>query len=183
MTLSTLAIIIGGAYCLPQLYALAKPKEFAATARAFPRSEPIGFLLMGIGTIWFLYNLNAEAIADFAAYKKWMLTGFAALGLLTCIYVRDYLAVRGLSVCLLLLAWLTLNHTRWADSPARLVLVVWAYLWIIAAMWFTVSPWRLRDFLNWWTADERRIRTGGVLQLALGVVVLILGATVFRQIK
>lgn len=183
MTLSTLAIIIGGTYCLPQIYALAKPKEFAAAARSFPRSEPLGFLLMAIGTIWFLYNLNAEAIADFAAYKKWMLTGFGALGLLTCIYVRDYLAVRGLSVCLLLLAWLTLNHTRWGNSPARLILVVWAYLWIIAAMCFTVSPWRLRDLLNWWTANDRRIRKGGLLQLVLGALILILGATVFRQAK
>jgi hypothetical protein len=181
MTLSTLAIIIGGAYCLPQVYALLKPKEFAVRVRAFPRSEPIGFFLMALGTVWFLYNLNAEAIADFAAYKKWMLTGFGALGLLTCIYVRDYLAVRGMSVCLLLLAWLTLNHTRWAESPARLILVVWAYCWVIAAMWFTVSPWRVRDLLHWFTANEQRIRLGSLLQLAFGIVVLVLGATAFRQ--
>jgi hypothetical protein len=137
---------------------------------------------MGFGTAWFLYNLNAEAIADFAAYKKWMLTGFGALGLLTCIYVRDYLAVRGLSVCLLLLAWLTLNHTRWAESSARLILVIWAYCWIVAAMWFTVSPWRLRDLIHWFTANERRIRFGSILQLAFGAVILILGVTVFRQV-
>src|SRR5215217_8242107 len=123
MTLSTLAIIIGVAYSIPHIYALLKPKEFAEHARAFPRCEKTGFVLMGLGTAWFLYNLNAEAIADFAAYKKWMLIGFGAVGVLTCIYVRDYLAVRGLSVCLLLLAWFTLNHTRWAESEARLILV------------------------------------------------------------
>ena len=180
MTLSTLAIIIGAAYCALHLFALLQPETFARQARAFPRSETIGFVLMGLGTVWFLYNLNSEAIADFAAYKKYMLTGFGALGLLTCIYVRDYLAVRGLAVCLLLLAWFTLNHTRWEESPSRLVLVIWAYAWVICGMWFSISPWRLRDLLNWWTANTKRLRAGSLLQLALGATILLLGLTAFR---
>ena len=146
MTLSTLAILIGAAYCLLQLYALAKPRSFTEHARAFPRCQISGFVLMGLGTLWFLSNLNSEAIADFAAYKKWMLIGFGALGLFTCIYVRDYLAVRGLAVCLLLLAWFTLNRTRWEDSAGRLVLVIWAYTWVLAGMWFTVSPLAIARF-------------------------------------
>jgi hypothetical protein len=181
MTLSTLAILIGAVFCAIQLFALLQPEAFTKYARAFPRSEGIGFVLMAIGTAWFLYNLQAEAIADFAAYKKYMLIGFGAIGVLTCIFVRDFLAVRGLAICLLLLAWVTLNRTRWAESPARLILVVWAYVWVICGMWFTVSPWRLRDFLNWWTATAGRLRFGSVLQLALGATVLALGLTAFRQ--
>jgi hypothetical protein len=180
MTLSTLAIILGAGYSLLHAWALFNPQSFARQARAFPRNEAAGFVLMGLGTAWFLYNLNAEAIADFAAYKKWMLTGFGAIGILSCIYVRDYLAVRGLSVVLLLLAWVTLNHTRWAESDWRLVLVVWAYTWVIAAMWFTVSPFRLRDLLHWLTASESRLRLGSTVQLALGILVLVLGVTAFR---
>jgi hypothetical protein len=181
MTLSTLAILLGAFYCLPPIYALTNPKGFTAFARAFPRNEQIGYILMAAGTVWFLYNLNSEAIADFAAYKKWMLIGFGGLGLASCIYVRDYLAVRGLSVCLLLLAWFTLNHTRWAHSDARLLLVVWAYLWVVAAMWFTVAPWRLRDLLLWFTARESRVKVGSMIQLAFGALVIVLGATLLRQ--
>ena len=181
MTLSILAILIGAVYCAIQLFALLQPAAFTRQARAFPRSEGIGFVLMGIGTIWFLYNLQSEAIADFAAYKKYMLIAFGAIGVLTCIFVRDFLAVRGLAVCLLLLAWFTLNRTRWEDSSARLILVVWAYLWVICGMWFTISPWRLRDFLNWWTANSNRLKLGSVLQLALGAIVLLLGLTAFRH--
>jgi hypothetical protein len=48
-------------------------------------------------------------------------------------------------------------------------------------MWFTISPWRLRDFLNWWTASHARLRAGGLLGLAFGATVLVLGLTVFRQ--
>lgn len=181
MTLSTLAIILGASYCLLQIYALVKPQAFTEKARAFPRCQFTGFILMGLGTAWFLYNLNSEAIADFAAYKKWMLTGFGAIGILTCIYVRDFLAVRGLSVCLLLLAWFTLNHTRWEDSSTRLVLVIWAYSWVLLGMWFSISPWRLRDFIHWWTASQSRLRLGSLLQLSLGALVLILGVTAFRH--
>jgi len=182
MTLSTLAILLGAVYSAIHIFALLRPEEFTKKARAFPRSEGIGFVLMGIGTAWFLYNLHAEAIADFAAYKKYMLLAFGAIGLLTCIFVRDFLAVRGLAVCLLLLAWFTLNRTRWADTPAKLVLAVWAYTWVITGMWLTISPWRLRDFLNWWTATQARLRVGSVLQLALGIAVLLLGLTVYRQL-
>ena len=181
MTLSTLAILLGALYSALQIFALLRPDEFTQKARAFPRSEGIGFLLMALGTAWFLYNLQSEAIADFAAYKKYMLLAFGAIGVLTCIFVRDFLAVRGLAVCLLLLAWFTLNRTRWAESPARLILVVWAYTWVILGMWLTISPWRLRDFLNWWTATKSRLRAGSLLQLALGATVLVLGLTAFRK--
>ena len=78
MTLSTLAILIGAVYSAIQIFALLRPAEFTKKARAFPRSEGIGFVLMGLGTAWFLYNLQAEAIADFAAYKKYMLIAFGA---------------------------------------------------------------------------------------------------------
>ena len=180
MTLSTLAIIIGAGTSAVSLYSLLRPAAVIKQARAFPRSEPIGFVLMLLGSAWFVYNLNHEAIADFAAYKKYMLAGFGALGVLTCIFVRDYLAVRGLAVCLLLLAWFTLNRTRWEESPARLVLVVLAYMWVIGGMWFTISPWRLRDIINWWTANESRFRIGSILKIILGATILVLGLTAFK---
>src|SRR5690349_18748884 len=100
MKLSTLAVVLGLVVALPQIYGLLKPSAFAAAARKFPRSESWGFLLMGLGTIWFLWNLNNESISDFASYKNLMLVGFGAIGVLTCIFVRDFLAVRGLAVVL-----------------------------------------------------------------------------------
>ena len=181
MTLSTLAILIGLVFCIPQVYGLMNPQGFARSVRSFPRSEAWGYALMTAGAGWFLYNLNRETIADFEAYKRIMLFGFGTLAVLTCIYVRDYLAVRGLAVFLLMLAWFTLSHTRWAESPWRLVLVVWAYLWVVASMWFTVSPWRLRDYLNWATATPHRIKFGSALRLAFGLLVVVLGITAFRS--
>lgn len=134
---------------------------------------------MGLATLWFLQNLRTESLSDFANYQPYMLAGFGAVGLLTCLYVKDFLAVRGLAILLLLLAKLTLDTARWHDSQWRLVLAGWAYLWILAGMWFTISPWRLRDLLGWLTANHRRIRIGSALQLAFGLFLIVLGLAVF----
>jgi hypothetical protein len=179
MKLSTLAVWLGLLFSAPQVFGILKPSAFAAAAKRFPRSEPWGYALMGLGTVWFLANLRAESISDFADYKKYMLVVFGLIGLLTCLYVKDFLAVRGLAVVLLLLAKFTLDTARWHDSEWRIVISVWAYAWIIAGMWFTISPWRLRDLIEWHTANERRIRVGSALRLAFGVVVIVLGLAVF----
>lgn len=180
MKLSTLAIVIGAVYSFLQIWALAKPASFSAAARKFPRSESWGFALMGLSTLWFLYNVNQETISDFANYKKLMLIGFGAIGFGTCIFVRDFLAVRGMSVFLLLLAWFTLNFTRNVDNRLVLILVTWAYIWILAGMWFTISPWRFRDYLNWSTANPGRLRALSAGRLVLGLIVIGLGLTVLK---
>ena len=183
MKLSTLAIILGLGIGLPQIYGLMHPTRFRDAVRKFPRSEAIGYFLMLLGTVWFLWNLNQEDISDFAAYKKAMLIGFAAVGVATCIYVRDFLAVRGLAIVLLLLAKLMVDTARWVDTEWRLVVVTWAYVLVVAGMWFTISPWRLRDLLNWATATDQRVRVGCGLRLAFGLFVVILGLAVFRPVE
>jgi len=183
MRLSTLTIVLGLGFGLPQLYGLLQPIKFREAVRKFPRSEPWGYALMLLGTVWFLWNLNQENISDFAAYKKAMLIGFAAVGVATCIYVRDFLAVRGLAIVFLLLAKLMVDTARWEETEWRLVIVTWAYLLVVAGMWLTISPWRLRDFLNWATATDQRVRIGSGLRLAFGLFVVALGLAVFRPVE
>ena len=101
--LSTLAIILGLILSVPQVYGLINPTAFRAAVRKFPRSLPWGFALMLLGTAWFLYNLSLESISDFASYKNVLFGGFAGVGIGACIFVQDFLAVRGLAVVMLLL--------------------------------------------------------------------------------
>ena len=63
------------------------------------------------------------------------------------------------------------------------MIVTWAYALVVAGMWFTISPWRLRDLLNWATATDTRIRVGSGVRLAFGLFVAVLGLTVFRQVE
>ena len=180
MTLSQLAILLGAGIAIPQIWALMKPAEAGAALRKFPRSEAWGYLLMAIGAGWFLYRLNQEAIAEFAAYKSYMLLGFGAIAVAACFFVPDFLAVRGMAITTLMLSAFILSKTRFVDTPWRLVLVVMAYAWIIAAMWWMISPWRCRDIIAWATATPERLRKIAAARLAFGLFVIVLGVTAFK---
>ncbi len=181
MTLSTFAIVLGIINAVPQVYGLAKPAAFKESMRRFPRCEPFGYLMMVLGTAWFIYNLSQENISDFAAYKNLMFIGFTAIGLGTCIFVRDFLAVRGLAIVMLLVAKHALDIQRWSDALVwKNVVTVWAYALVIAGIWFTISPWRMRDLIEWVTASESRIRANCTFQLLFSILLIVLGLTVYR---
>lgn len=181
LKLSTLAIALGLGLGLPQIYGIVNPQKFAASVRKFPRHVPLGVALMLLGTAWFLWNLNQESISDFTAFKPYMMIGFAAVGVGACVFIQDFLAVRGLAVVFLLLAKLMVDTGRpmLPVTPWVLVIQTWAYVLVVAGIWFTVSPWRLRDFLNWATANEKRIRVGSAVRLAFGLFVAVLGLVKF----
>ena len=75
----------------------------------------------------------------------------------------------------------TVDSARWVDTSWRLVIVTWAYVWVIAGMWFTISPWRLRDLIDWNTANQQRTRIFCGIRFAFGLFVILLGLTAFRQ--
>jgi hypothetical protein len=182
MKLSLLSVLMGVVMAAPQLVGLTRPAQLAAVARKFPRNLPVGIALMLLGTAWFVWNVNIEPIADFSSFKPYMMAGFVAVGVLSCIFVQDFLAVRGLAVVLLLLAKLMVDTGRphLDESPFVLVFQVWAYSLVVAGIWFTVAPWKLRDFINWATATESRTRLLSGVRLAFAAMVVVLGLTVFR---
>jgi hypothetical protein len=126
--------------------------------------------------------VNAEPIADFSAFKPYMLGGFATIGVLSCIFVQDFLAVRGLAIVFLLLGKLMVDTGRphIGESPFVLVIQAWAYVFIVAGIYFTVAPWRLRDLLDWGTANDARVKIGSSIRLVFALFVLVLGLTAFR---
>lgn len=180
MKLSVLSILLGLIFALPHIYGVLQPARFGEMMRKFPRYTPIGYVLMLLATVWFLGYLRMESVSDFAAFKPVLYGLFGLVGVGACLFVRDFLPVRGLAVLFLLLAKLMVDSARWVDSEWRLVIVTWAYVWVIAGIWFTISPWRLRDLIGWATANEGRIRLLSGLRLGFGLFVVILGLTVFR---
>ena len=182
MKLSLLAILLGVGVGLPQVYGLLHPAGLAAAARKFPRNLPAGVVLMLLATVWFAWNVSVEPIADFSAFKPYMLGAFIAVGVFSCIFVQDFLAVRGFAVLLLLLAKFMVDTGRphLGESPWVNVIQVWAYLFVVLGIWFTITPWRLRDLINWATASEGRTRLLSLIRLGFAACILTLGLTVFR---
>src|SRR5271170_3352346 len=137
MKLSLLSILLGIGMGLPQIYGVARPAQLAAAARRFPRNLPAGIFLMLLGTAWFVWNVNNEPIADFSAFKPYMMMAFAAVGVGACIFVQDFLAVRGLAIVMLLLAKLMVDTGRphLDESPWVLVIQGWAYVFIVMGIY------------------------------------------------
>ena len=180
MKLSQLSLILGLGLVVSHALAFAQPGRAMQWLRRFPRNVPVGVFLMLLGTAWFEWNLMGETLEDIAHYKTLLLVFFPVVGVACCIYVTDYLAVRGLTVVLLLMAYVSCETARWHPSLWRDVITGWAYVWVLSALWLSVQPWRLRDWLNWLTATESRFKLAAVLGLAWGLFVTALGLTVLR---
>ncbi|HAV61783.1 MAG TPA: hypothetical protein DCY13_05400 [Verrucomicrobiales bacterium] len=182
VSLSSFAIVLGLILAAPAVFGLTSPDKFRAVMRGFPRSNAWGYFLMLLGTAWFVHNVNQEQVADFQHYKGYLLSFFAGVGIASCIFVRDFLAVRGAAVVMLLLAkWMVdTGRPLLGESAWVLLWQTWAYVFVVAGIWLTISPWRLRDLINWATENERRIKATCGARLAFCLLIVLLGATVFR---
>ena len=163
-------------------YGLTNPRSMSAALRNFPRSLPWGFALTLLATFWFVLNVRQESIADFEPMKPYLYALFIAVGIGTCIFVQDFLAVRGFAVVLMLIAKLMVDTGRPHLGQTSWVLVnqTLAYVWVFFGIWLTVAPWRLRDWIQNGTASETRLRIPAATGLALGLLMVVLGVTVFR---
>src|SRR5215218_6068794 len=77
--LSTLSIILGLIVALPSLFGLINPRAFAEAVRKFSRHTTVGYVLMLLGTAWFLYYVSQETVSDFANLKKYFFLVFGAV--------------------------------------------------------------------------------------------------------
>ena len=187
VSLANLSIVLGVFLVAVAGYSLARPAAVGQAMRAFPRANAPGYVLILAATAWFLWNIQSEDMADYREIKHWFYIGFGAVGIGSCIYLRDFLAVRGLAVFMLLLAKLMLDTQRhyMLDTPVahvsewRLVFPVWAYMIIVMSMWMVISPWRMRDMIQWMLAKPRRLAAKGWFRLGFGILLIALGLTVF----
>ena len=187
ISLANLSVLLGVSLVALSGYSLARPAAVGQAMRTFPRANAPGYVLILAATAWFLWNIKSEDMADYREIKHWFYIGFGAVGIGSCIYLRDFLAVRGLAVFMLLLAKLMLDTQRhyMLDTPVanmwewRLVFAVWAYMIIVMSMWMVISPWRMRDMIQWMLAKPRWLAVKVWFQLIFGIMLIVLGLTVF----
>ncbi len=144
----------------------------AKSVQAFPRSKIAAYILMGAASVWFLYKVLHLGPADFGQYKQWLFLIFLGTAVGSFYYVPDFLAVRGLAALILMTAGLLLNAAYMQEPQARLFLVSFVYLAIVAALILGASPYKLRDFLSWLYRSEQRPRIFGGLFAAYGLLLL-----------
>jgi hypothetical protein len=151
-----------------------------ASLKGLPRSTVASLVLFGGGVLWFLVLVANMREADRilgSSNAPWVV-GFATLGVLSMKYVPDFLAVRGLSILILLSASPLLRAAFMEyQSPQRLFMVTFVFVAIAAALYLAAVPYRLRDFFQWLFARPARARALGRGLLAYGLVLIAVAFT------
>ena len=187
INIAHLSVFLGLFFMAISSYGIIRPDDFAQSLKLFPRANAPGYIFMLAATFWFLWNIKTENMADYKDIKHWFYIGFGVVGIGSCFYLRDFLAVRGVAVFMLLVAKLILDTQRvyMLSTPSgdvtewRLVFAILGYAIVVVAMWMVISPWRMRDIINWCVSVRLRIYVKGVFWLLFGFLLLILGLKVF----
>ena len=91
--------------------------------------------------------------------------------------MKDFLAVRSLSILCLFYAREVLDSAWLQDPPARLFLVTITYILIVSALYFGAWPYRFRDFFEWLAENSKRVQILSVLLSIIGLTMLALSFT------
>lgn len=146
---------------------------------AFPRSKPAGYLLSTVAWVWAGYALWSMGIDFLEPFKQYIPFAVLACIPLTWFWMENLLPPRALGGILVLFPYELLHVARAHSSPWRLVLVTIAYVCIVKGMILLLYPWKFRQVVEWLTARSLLWRVGGAVKIVLGILLVVLGATVF----
>lgn len=147
-------------------------------AKGFPRSQVAAIIFFGAATLWYLRMLSQLGAADFGDFRQYLIVIFAAVGLGAFFVARDFLAVRGVAVLILLAARPALDASMAYTPPpdSRVVLNIFVYLAIVLAIYVGAAPYHARDMLTWLFAKRTRARALGAICATYGAVLAVLAA-------
>jgi hypothetical protein len=180
MSLFTATLLLGLFLAVSGALLLLNLPLVVAMLKALPRSTMASLVLFGGGVLWFLVLVANMSDADriFGSSNVPWVIGFAVLGVLSLKYVPDFLAVRGLSVLILLAAWPLLRAAFMQyNVPQRLFMVTFVFAAIAAALYLAALPYRLRDFIQWLFVRPARARVFGGGLLAYGLLLIVVAFT------
>ncbi len=177
--LAMMAIGIGAVAVLGKLPGILAPSAMRAGLVAFPRSRVLGRFLAALDLVvsaWLVWDMPESW---FTPYRQslWVLCPLSIV--LVCVFLDELLAARALGGLLLLAAAPVLDIARFHPSPARLVMVVLAYLWVIPGLLIVSNPWWFRKLAAPMAATDLRCRLASAAGVSAGLVLIALGIWVY----
>ena len=170
-SLQTAGIIAGAFLILISLPGLFKP-DVASVAQRFPRSHVAGVVLLTIALVWTFWLLATIEMGEFAAFRRPLLIGLPIAYVLVLRFVEEFLAVRALGILCLLAAEPLLDAAFLHHQRSRLLVTVFAYLLIVAGLFWVTIPYVLRDQINWSARSAFRWRFMHAIAFIYGGVIL-----------
>ena len=171
LSLHSAGIVAGAFLIVVALIGLIKP-DFAHTVQRFPRSRVAGVVLLTICLIWSFWLLDTIQMGEFSGFRRPLLIALPIGYVLALMFVDEFLAVRALGILCLLAAQPLLDAAFLRPEMSRLLVTVFAYLLIIAGLFWVAIPYALRDQINWSTRSVSRWRCLHAVALIYGGVIL-----------
>ena len=179
LSLQAAGIIAGALLVLISLPGLLKPNLLQDLAKKFPRSRAAGITLLTVDLVWSFWLLATMEMGEFSSFRRPLLIALPIGYFLALRFVDEFLAVRALGILCLLTAEPLLDAAFFRYEAARLVLTVFAYLLIVAGLFWVTMPYLLRDEIDWCAHSNSRWRTVHGAILLYGVALLALAITVY----
>lgn len=182
MSLSELSLWIGGVYVALHLPLVLAPERVRNLLKVFPRNFWVGAILATLALIWSALEVRAMPLGNYIEGYKWLLWILTpvALGMIL-MFMNELLAPRALGGLLLLVADPVLSIQCMYASRATWLIAVLAYGWVIAGAALVLSPYRFRQGVEKFCATNSSCRWAGTFGVVVGVVLLVLGVTVFAH--
>jgi hypothetical protein len=180
MTLTTWCTVLGSLLGVLGVSILVLPEKAARALQALPRHQIAGYVLTSVAWIWAGYALWSMDLDLINPYKRYLPIIVAACIPLTCWWMENLLACRAIGAILTLFPYELLHVARVHPSPWRLVIVTLAYICIVKGMFLILYPWHLRRAIVFVTARPWLFKSMAVANIALGGLLIGLGATVLR---
>lgn len=169
---------------------LAKPAMTRDFLKKFPRNQMLGQILLGIGLAWFwlliapdnkgIISALAMDLGEFNGAKRILQILVPVTMFLVATSVRDFLAVRALGVCGLMVASPLLESAFLKDPSSRLLMPLFAYVLLTASMFCVGMPYLFRDAVTWVTASNKRWNLFSLAGLGYGVATLVFALAFWR---
>ena len=176
-TLAQVAVWLGFGLFLTHAYFFYNYEKAVPWARAFPRADRLGGVLLALATAWGAWLAGTMNLMEYTRFRPLFVLAAVGLGVSSWLYVREFLAVRSLGLLLLLGANVLLDACFLREDALRLIVVGYAYLMAVAGMFMIGAPYLMRDSLAWSFANPFR----GKLLISSGMVfaLVLLGLGVF----
>jgi hypothetical protein len=171
LSLQTAGIIAGAFLILISAPGLVK-SDLASVAQRFPRSSVAGAVLLTICLAWTFWLVATIQMGEFSSFRRPLLIALPIGYVLALRFVDEFLAVRALGILCLLGAEPLLDAAFLRHETSRLLVTVFAYVLIVAGLFWVAIPYVLRNQINWSTRSVFRWRFLHALAFIYGCVIL-----------
>ena len=181
--LNTMGYILAAWLIGLHVWMLLKPADSQEFFKKLPRNRFLGAWFMGAGMVWFWLLVAPDGLGilsklqmdlgEFNGAKNILriLVPIAAAGMI--MHVKEFLAVRGLGL-LVLMAAAPLLYSAYLEPPvSRLLIPIFTYILIFKGLFWVGMPYTMRDAITWATKNDGRYRMLTLGGLGYGLAVLV----------